>query len=72
MDRAFVPAGTPDAVIVKLREAARAAVQDEALRAVFVKVETPLQYLDAPEFAVFWDADSKKLAEVVKRIGKVE
>ena len=68
----FVPAGTPDAVIVKLREAARAAVQDEALRAVFVKVETPLQYLDAPEFAVFWDADSKKLAEVVKRIGKVE
>jgi tripartite-type tricarboxylate transporter receptor subunit TctC len=68
----FVPAGTPDAVIVKLREAARAAVQDEALRAVFAKVETPLQYLDAPEFAVFWDADSKKLAEVVKRIGKVE
>jgi tripartite-type tricarboxylate transporter receptor subunit TctC len=68
----FVPAGTPEAVIVKLRDAARAAVQDEALRAVFIKVETPLQYLDQPEFAVFWDADSRKLAEVVKRIGKVE
>jgi hypothetical protein len=37
-----------------------------------VKVETPLQYLDQPEFAMFWDADSKKLAEVVRRIGKVE
>jgi tripartite-type tricarboxylate transporter receptor subunit TctC len=68
----FVPAGTPEAVISKLRDAARAAVQDEALRAVFVKVETPLQYLDQPEFAVFWDADSRKLADVVKRIGKVE
>jgi len=68
----FVPAGTPDAVISKLRDAARAAVQDDALRAVFVKVETPLQYLDQPEFAVFWDADSRKLADVVKRIGKVE
>jgi tripartite-type tricarboxylate transporter receptor subunit TctC len=68
----FVPAGTPDAIVTKLRDAARAAVQDEAMRAVFVKVETPLQYLDQPAFAVFWDADSKKLAEVVKRIGKVE
>ena len=68
----FVPAGTPEAIITKLRDAARAAVQDEAMRAVFVKVETPLQYLDQPEFAVFWDADSRKLAEVVKRIGKVE
>jgi tripartite-type tricarboxylate transporter receptor subunit TctC len=68
----FVPAGTPEAVISKLRDAARAAVQDDALRAVFVKVETPLQYLDQPEFAVFWDADSRKLADVVKRIGKVE
>jgi tripartite-type tricarboxylate transporter receptor subunit TctC len=68
----FVPAGTPEAVVSKLRDAARAAVQDDALRAVFVKVETPLQYLDQPEFAVFWDADSRKLADVVKRIGKVE
>jgi tripartite-type tricarboxylate transporter receptor subunit TctC len=68
----FVPAGTPEAIVTKLRDAARAAVNDEAMRTVFIKVETPLQYLDQPAFALFWDADSKKLADVVKRIGKVE
>jgi hypothetical protein len=36
------------------------------------KVETPIQYLDQPQFRVFWDADAHKLADVVKKIGKVE
>jgi hypothetical protein len=35
-------------------------------------VETPVQYLDQPQFRTFWDADAHKLADVVKRIGKVE
>jgi tripartite-type tricarboxylate transporter receptor subunit TctC len=68
----FVPAGTPDAVVAKLREAAKAAVNDATFQASLAKVETPIQYLDQPQFQSFWDADAKKLAEVVKRIGKVE
>ena len=36
------------------------------------KVETPIQYLDQPQFRTFWDNDAHKLAEVVKKIGKVE
>ena len=68
----FVPAGTPDAVIAKLREAAKAAVADDTFRASLAKVETPIQYLDQPQFASFWDTDAKKLADVVKKIGKVE
>jgi tripartite-type tricarboxylate transporter receptor subunit TctC len=68
----FVPAGTPEPVIAKLREAARAAVEDPAFKAALAKVETPVQYLDQPQFRGFWDADAKKLADVVKRIGKVE
>ena len=68
----FVPAGTPDAVIAKLREAAKAAVNDATFQGSLAKVETPIQYLDQPQFRAFWDADAKKLAEVVKRIGKVE
>lgn len=68
----FVPAGTPDAAIAKLREAARAAVGDASFKAALAKVQTPIQYLDQPQFRAFWDADAKKLAEVVKRIGKVE
>jgi tripartite-type tricarboxylate transporter receptor subunit TctC len=68
----FVPAGTPQPVIAKLREAARAAVADDTFKASLAKVETPIQYLDQPQFGAFWDADAKKLADVVRKIGKVE
>jgi tripartite-type tricarboxylate transporter receptor subunit TctC len=68
----FVPAGTPDAVIARLREAARAAVDDATFKASLAKVETPVQYLDQPQFKTFWDGDAAKLADVVKKIGKVE
>jgi tripartite-type tricarboxylate transporter receptor subunit TctC len=68
----FVPAGTPDAVVAKLREAAKFAVADASFQSALAKVETPIQYLDQPQFRVFWDHDAKKLADVVKKIGKVE
>jgi tripartite-type tricarboxylate transporter receptor subunit TctC len=68
----FVPAGTPPEVVAKLREAARGVVNDETFKAALGKVETAIQYLDAPQFQTFWDADSRKLADVVKKIGKVE
>jgi tripartite-type tricarboxylate transporter receptor subunit TctC len=68
----FVPAGTPDAAIAKLREAARAAINDPAFKAALAKVETPVQYLDQPQFKAFWDNDAAKLADAVKKIGKVE
>ena len=68
----FVPAGTPEPVVAKLREAARAAVQDPQFKAALAKVETPIQYLDQPQFAAFWSADARKLASVVQRIGHVE
>jgi len=68
----FVPAGTPAPVIGKLREAARAAVQDPQFKAALAKVETPIQYLDQPQFRAFWDADARKLASVVQKIGKVD
>jgi tripartite-type tricarboxylate transporter receptor subunit TctC len=68
----FVPAGTPEPVIARLREAARFAVEDAGFKAALARVETPVQYLDQPQFRSFWDADASKLAGVVKRIGKVE
>jgi tripartite-type tricarboxylate transporter receptor subunit TctC len=68
----FVPAGTPEPAIAKLREAAHFAVDDATFKAALAKVETPIQYLDQPEFRTFWDKDARKLADVVKRIGKVE
>ena len=68
----FAPAGTPDAAMKVLRAAARKAVDDSDFKAVMAKLNTPINYLDAPEFQQFWDRDAKRLAEVVKGIGRVE
>jgi tripartite-type tricarboxylate transporter receptor subunit TctC len=68
----FVPAGTPDAVVKRLRDAARAAANDERVKQVMTTAGSPIQYLDTPEFQRYVDADAAKMAEVVKRIGKVE
>ena len=68
----FTPAGTPEPAIAKLRDAARAAVADPKFVATMATVETPIQYLDAPDLQRFWDADNRKLGEAVRRIGKIE
>src|SRR5439155_23868966 len=68
----FVPAGTPEPVIAKLRDAARAAVADPKFVAAMATVETPVQYLDSPELTRCWEADNQKLGEAVRRIGKLE
>ncbi|MFC5477034.1 Bug family tripartite tricarboxylate transporter substrate binding protein [Massilia suwonensis] len=68
----FVPAETPDVVVAKLREAAKAAANDPQVRQVMNGAGSPLQYLDTPEFQAYIAEDSKKLKEAVHRIGKVE
>ena len=68
----FAPAGTPDAVLQRLRDAARAAANDPRVKDVLLTAGSPVQYLDAPEFQRYVDADAAKMADVVKRIGKVE
>ena len=68
----FVPTGTPEPVIAKLREAARAAAADTRFVGALAAVETPIQYLDAPDMQKFWASDAKKLGEAVTRVGKLE
>jgi tripartite-type tricarboxylate transporter receptor subunit TctC len=68
----FVPAGTPEDIIQKLRAASRKAAADPAVLATIGKAGSPIEYLDAPEFQTYWDADARAMAEAVKRIGKVE
>ncbi len=36
------------------------------------KLDTPIAYMDADEFNAWWAQDAARLAEVVKKIGKVE
>jgi tripartite-type tricarboxylate transporter receptor subunit TctC len=68
----FVPKGTPTDVVNKLRNAARSAAVDPIFVAAMSAVETPVQYLDAPDMQSFWDADAQKLSAAVRRIGKLE
>ena len=68
----FAPTGTPAPVMKTLRDAVRAMVADEEFKASMVKIETPINYLDAPEFRKFWDDDARRLIDVVRKIGKIE
>jgi tripartite-type tricarboxylate transporter receptor subunit TctC len=68
----MAPAGTPLAIVQKLRDAVRQGVQDPDFKTAMAKVETPVSYLDAPDFQKFWDADAKKLTAAVKTIKPVE
>ena len=68
----FAPKGTPEPIMKKLRDTVRAAVQDADFKAAMDKMETPIAYLDAPEFQKFWDKDAKMLADAIKRVGKIE
>jgi tripartite-type tricarboxylate transporter receptor subunit TctC len=68
----FVPAGTPDAVIAKLRAASKTILSDAAFQQRFETLGTPIQFLDSPEFARFYERENAVLSEVVRKIGKVE
>ena len=68
----FAPAGTPAPVMSTLRHAAAEAVKDPQFKTAMAAIDTPVYYLDAPDFQKFWDNDAKRLAVVVKKIGKIE
>ena len=68
----FVPAGTPDAIVNKLREAAKTAANDAKVKQAIGGSGSPIQFLDAPDFQKYVDADARKMADVVKSIGKVQ
>jgi len=67
----FAPAAAPQSVIAMLRDAARRTTEDPEFKEAMAKVETPIAYLDAPQFGIFLDHDSRRLRTAVERIGKV-
>ena len=68
----FVPAGTPEAIVQRLRAAAKKVASDPQVVATINRAGSPIEYLDAAEFQSYWDADAKLMTEAVRRIGKVE
>ena len=68
----FAPKGTPEPVMKTVRDAVRKAVDDPDFKSTMQKIDSPIQYLDAPEFAKYWANDAKRLAAAVKAVGRVE
>ena len=68
----FVPAGTPDDVVQKLRAAAAKAARDPNVVNIIQRAGSPVEYQDAPEFQAYWAADAKLMTGAVRRIGKLE
>ena len=68
----FAPKGTPEPVLAKLRDTLRAAVAEPEFKGAMDKLETPIAFKQGAEFQKFFDADAKRLAEGVRKVGKVE
>ncbi len=68
----FIPQGTPEPIAQRLRAAAKFAAQDAKVKEVILGAGSPVLYQDSPDFDKYVQADAKRMAEVVKRIGKVE
>ena len=68
----FAPAGLPAAKLAQLKTAARAAAQDPGFVSAMNTMNTPIHYLEGAELAKFLEQDQKRLAGVVKAMGKLE
>ena len=68
----FVAAKTPPEVVKVIRDAVRVAVADPDFTGALQKISATVAYLDLPEFQKFVADETRAMAAVVKRIGRVE
>ena len=68
----FAPKATPAPILAKLRESVRQAVAEPEFKDAMAKQETPIAFKQGDEFQKFFDADARRLAEGVRRVGRVE
>ncbi|MGH7354230.1 MAG: tripartite tricarboxylate transporter substrate binding protein [Candidatus Rokuibacteriota bacterium] len=68
----FAPKGTPEPVVAKLRDTLQRVVNDPDFKAAMDKQETPIAFKQGAEFKRFFDADAERLAEGVRRVGRIE
>jgi len=68
----FAPKGTPEPALRTLREAARAGVADPDFKSAMDKLDTPIAFKQGEEFQKFFEADARRLADGVRKVGRVE
>src|SRR5687767_8792297 len=68
----FAPAAVPTPVLDRLRAAVREAANSPDFKGAMEKVQTPVNYMDAPAFRSYWEKDAARLKVALEKIGKVE
>lgn len=68
----FVPANTPQPILDRLRAAVRKSVEDDGFKKAMAALGTPVRHLDGPAYDQFIATETKRFAEVVRQIGKLE
>ena len=68
----FAPKGTPDNVITFLRDAINKAAHTDQFKTAMTNLGQDLGYLDQADFKKFWDADTKRIEDAIKQIGRVD
>jgi tripartite-type tricarboxylate transporter receptor subunit TctC len=68
----FAPKGTSDTVVTYLRDNINKAAHSPQFATALTNLGQDLAYLDQAEFKAFWDADTKRIEEAVRQIGKVD
>jgi tripartite-type tricarboxylate transporter receptor subunit TctC len=68
----FAPKGTPEAAIKVLRDGLDKAAHAKEFVDTIASLGQELAYLDQPEFAKFWAADSKRQEDAINNIGRVQ
>ena len=68
----FAPKATPEPIQQKLRATLRQAVDDPEFKGAMAKLETPVVFKQGDEFQKFFDADARRLAEGVRKVGRIE
>ncbi len=67
----FTTAGIPDATLTQLRSLVRKVAADPVFTDTLAKVHVVPDYRDTPEFKTFFEADYKRMARAVQKIGKL-
>jgi tripartite-type tricarboxylate transporter receptor subunit TctC len=68
----FAPKATPENVVTYLRQVLNTAAHSEQFKSALANLGQELDYMDMPEFAAFWAADTKRIETAIRAIGKVE
>ncbi|MEI7806061.1 MAG: tripartite tricarboxylate transporter substrate binding protein [Hyphomicrobiales bacterium] len=68
----FAPKGTPPQIVSILSPAIEKAANSDQFKTAVTNLGLEPGYLNAKNFAAFWDADAKRSDEAVKTIGKVQ